>query len=435
MKLRPDQKDAVDFICGGDHTFLIAPTGAGKTTIILHAIAAYKRIGDIRQAIVAAPASVIDHWPREAEKWAVPLTVTALTGSPTQRLKALSGPSDVLVVSLNNLAWLLDQKPMADMIVIDELSKAAGKQTAKLKQKHWVQQLSIRVGMTATPVSENFENLYGMLRIIDNGEALGTRKDAYMSRYFEQLDFMGYKHGLQPDGGERIMAAIKPILHVVASTKATDLPPVHHTALMFAMPPETREAYKQLQTDLLLGDIVADNAAVLSGKLRQVASGFAMTEDGEVLDFDDARAGMALVWVRALKGRKGIILYQFNYQREQLKKALADFETVSVYGGCDKPAALAEFYAGAQILIAQQATLSHGVDGLQHVCSEMLFYQPVWSKDTAEQAEGRLYRTGQTEPVTITTLICSNSIDGLVVDRLKDKSQFMDKFIAHLTDK
>jgi hypothetical protein len=38
-------------------------------------------------------------------------------------------------VSLNNLDWLLDQPHGCDGIVIDELSKAAGKQTAALRKR------------------------------------------------------------------------------------------------------------------------------------------------------------------------------------------------------------------------------------------------------------------------------------------------------------
>ena len=91
---------------------------------------------------------MVSHWPKEPSKWALlkGLVVKAVVGSPEARKQIVASNPHVLVVSLNNLSWLLDQKPVAKMIVIDELSKAAGQFTAKLRHKKHPG-IDIRVGI------------------------------------------------------------------------------------------------------------------------------------------------------------------------------------------------------------------------------------------------------------------------------------------------
>ena len=104
-----------------------------------------------------------------------------------------------------------------------------------------------------------------------------------------------------------------------------------------------------------------------------------------------------------------------------------------VYGGSDKESALTAFKSGAvRLLVAQESTLSHGVDGLQDVCSNMVFMQEPWSADTKIQAIGRLHRTGQTKPVKVYTIECEKSVDQLVALRQDNKAEYMKKFIQHL---
>ena len=434
------QRDAVDFIGGGDHTLLVADTGEGKTAICLHAIKQYILNKTITQAIVACPASVVSHWPVEADKWGTGLDVKALKGDAVQRHFIAQQRPDVLVVSLNNLEWLLClDLPDVGMVVVDELSKAAGKQTKKLRTKKWKEQIKIRVGMTATPVSENFEKLFAMARVIDNGAALGRTKDGFMDKYFIPEDYKGYKHSLRPNADAEIMATLEPMLYNINSDKHKTLPPVVEHRLMFDMPLATREAYNEMRKHMLIelagGDAVAVNQAVVSGKLRQIASGFIINELDEVQVFDNRRAIEVLNWALKLKGEAGLILYQFNHQLLQLRGVLHALSVAYIFGGSDKEAALAQFKAGeVQLLVAQELTVSHGVDGLQHVCSSLLFMAEPWSADVRIQAIGRLHRNGQKNPTFVSTLMCRNTVDDLVDARHEDKAENMKLFLAHLKD-
>ena len=100
----------------------------------LSAIKEIKSQNKLDRIIVACPPKVISVWPSEVKKWdhLKGLKVSTLLGDISQREAKLALPSDILVVSLNNLEWLLKQDHGCDGIIVDELSKAAGKQTKGL---------------------------------------------------------------------------------------------------------------------------------------------------------------------------------------------------------------------------------------------------------------------------------------------------------------
>ncbi|MDB4261352.1 SNF2-related protein [bacterium] len=407
--LEPKQDAAIARLFAFDETILIAPTGAGKTIICLSAVKELIEAKVVKKVIVSCPAKVVPVWKKEAAKWehTQGLRVTTLAGPPDKRSEALLKEADILVISLNSLDWLLRQKHGADGVIIDELSKASGKQAKGLKSKKLAGVFKWRVGMTATPVSQDFEKLYGMLRIIDKGAALGTNKSKYLSNYFYS-DYMGYNWTLRDGGAEMIMNKICHLVHTVEDTKAVDLPACHYHEIRFEMPEKTRAVYNEMKKDMVAGDVEAVNEAVKSGKLRQIASGFLYRDGATTLHHDLARFNAMKDWVAALNGKPGLVFYEFIDQEDWVQ---------------DTP---------GSIRFAQINSMSHGVDGLQDTYADVLFLQPMWSRDATEQAIGRVWRTGQKKEVNVTTLVCDDTLDDLVMSRVSDRAEFMKLFLLHL---
>jgi SNF2 family DNA or RNA helicase len=325
----------------------------------------------------------------------------------------------VIVVSLQNLDWLLKHKHGADGIIIDELSKGAGKQTAGLKSKKKAGMLGWRVGMTATPVSQNFEKLFNMCRVL-SPHYLGANKQKYLEQYFYS-DYQGYNWTLRDGADAQIMAQVAPLVHLVEDTKANDLPALHQHVIRFEMPAETRVIYNQMKKDMVTDDREAANEAVKSGVLRQISSGFVYLEDDNVVTYDWARYDAACQWMKRLQGRPGVIFYEFKAQGRILNDLSCFTDDIKYFTSGDK-----------DLLAAQINSLSHGVDGLQDVCSDILFYHPMWSRDATEQAIGRVWRTGQTKEVNVTTLVCDDTLDDLVMQRVEDRGEWMKLFKKHL---
>ena len=425
--LTPKQQAAIDFLYENDRSVMIAATGAGKTGICLTVMKELLAAGVCKRFVVACPAKVVPVWGKELGKWShlKGLRVVALKGTPTRRsLEIAANDADVYVVSLNNLEWMLNQDHGADGIVIDELSKASGKQARKLANKREGDCFKWRCGMTATPVSQDYLKMYGMIKILDNGKALGRSKQAYEDLYFNS-DYMGYNLTLRDGAGEQIMGRIRHMVHSVEDTKITDLPALTKHTMWFDMPAATREKYNEMKKDLLVDDIEAANEAVKSSKLRQLASGFIYDEFGEGIHLDHTRLDAANDWFLTCDG-PAIIFYEYVAQYDQLRDR---FDR----GRAKATENIEDFKAGNyHILLAQINSLSHGIDGLQDVCADALFYHPVWSRDSSQQAIGRLWRTGQNHEVNITTLVCNDTLDDVVMARVEDRAEWMKLFMQHL---
>ena len=415
--LTPEQQAAIDRIYSHDQTILVAGTGVGKTVMALTAMkelieeVAYKRF------IVACPAKVLEKniWSNEVKKWPhlKGMRVSEIAGVPKTRATLMARDCDVLVVSLNNLNWLLKQKHGAQGIVIDELSKAAGKHTSGLRSKKTGGKLVWRVGMTATPVSQDFQKLFNMCRIIDCGESFGRNKQNYLNTFFT-TDFNGYNWTLNAGAAPKIMRKIASLVHMIEDNKAQVLPPLRQKVIKFDMPDDTRQIYNDMRNEMVIEeddlDVEASNAAVRDGKLRQIASGFCYV-GSMVTTLDHARLDMATNWMDTLAGASGLIFYEFIEQVTQLKKRLKFFPNVE---------------------LAQVRSMSHGIDGLQYKYADVLFYHPLWSRDSMEQATGRVWRQGQTKPVTVTTLFCRNTLDDVVVARVEGRAEWMELFKQHM---
>jgi len=426
--LTANQQAAIDRIYNENATILIAATGAGKTAICLTAISDLIKAGELRRVIVACPARVVHVWAAEAVKWSHlhGLKVARLQGNREERTKRIVAHSNILVVSLNNLAWLLEQKHGCDGIVIDELSKASGVQTKGLRSKKKADVLKWRVGMTATPVSQDFEKLYAMARIIDHGASLGTSKDRYLNDYFYS-DYNGYNWTLREEGAAAIMNKVGGLIHAVTDTKEEDLPALTYVEHRFDMPPESRVLYDKMKKDMVVKNVEAANEAVKSGKLRQIASGFLYGDEKNQTViftlFDTARTQALRDILNESAAKKTIIFYEYTAQLVALTSVLP-FTTESVEEFIDATV--------PTILLAQINALSHGIDGLQYACHDVIMYHPMWSRDATEQAVGRVWRQGQERNVTVTTIVCRDTLDDLVLQRVEDRGKFMQMFMKHL---
>ena len=98
------------------------------------------------------------------------------------------------------------------------------------------------------------------------------------------------------------------------------------TQLKVRLPDKARKQYETLEqhfiTELDAGVVTAVNAAVLSGKLRQLAGGAVYSEDS-----DDRWAEVHAEKVRATvdrieeAGEPTFVLYEFDHERERLANA------------------------------------------------------------------------------------------------------------------
>ena len=441
MKLRPYQEEAADFIYENDRSMILAPVGAGKTAITITAMDALLADNIVGRWLVVAPKRVCEHvWPVEIPKWSTRLRYTVAVGTEKQRVAALGWPAqtdaNVVIINYDNLQWLAKRCPDLTLmsfggVVLDELTKLKNPSGARFKAfEKIIESVPIRIGLTGSFTSNGLEDVYGQVRIVDKS-LLGRSKGAFMQQYFictnpDYGEFMP-----RPGALQRVMERIKPATFVLdAGEYADKLPPLH----IVPMPCEMdMTAYKEMKKNLALEladtTITAVNAAVVTGKLQQLAGGWVYDT---VKTPNPDKPGKWIVtqtpiWFSSHKfdlldevlqeNQRAPTIVVYNYVEElaELKRRYRNALTL------DDPDALARWNAGkVELLLVHPKSAGHGINA-QHGGSRMVFLSLPWSLELYEQVIGRLHRSGQQHPVWVYVLQTRDTIDERIFQVLQDK--------------
>ena len=468
--LTPDQENAIDRLYNFDETFLIAPTGAGKSIILLTAISELIEAGVLSRVLIIAPLKVcLTTWANEHAKWAhlENLQISLAVGSPRSRAEILQSSANVVVINEENAAWVFKCEAIMpsyhvprvqrefytnfDGIAIDETSRWSHSGGARFKVlRHKMKHFKWRVGMTAEPVSENWVKLFGQILLIDLGKALGRSKDRYLKRYFFPTDWEQRNWELIPGRGEDVAKRIASVIHVIPDDKAETLPPKTTTYIPIPLEPEAFRRYNRMRIDSMftldsLGwtvKIKAGSRAVLSGKLEQIAAGFSYVAEGEALKrpgtsaifHHNQKINWAIMRAREIvnTGDSVIVVYWFQWELEMLRKYIPN--ALEFNGTSTQISQVMKKWKErtGQILLLQPSSGSHGVDGLQDTCHRQLWLGPIWSRDKTNQAGDRLWRRGQTHEVQIEIAVAMGTIDEIKVASVEDKADYHALFLEHL---
>ena len=424
LKLREYQEQGADFLFEHDRAMVLAPVGAGKTAITLTAMQDMVHQGYVGRWLVLAPKRVCtDVWPVEAPKWAPGLIVAVAIGTPAQRLAALNGGADVVVTNYDNLQWLAEQDlSRFDGVVFDELTKLKNPSGARFKALAKVLKCPIRWGLTGSFTSNGLEDVFGQCKIIDQS-LLGRSKGAFMQQYFLLSTYGGFDDWTpRPGALELVMQRIKPATFVLEPGEYKDkLPPCHQVELRVDL--EDRKPYEAMKKDFVAqlpdAQAVAMNAAVVTQKLQQMASGFVYTDTGaHWIGFHKFNALDDLLDEN--QHANTIIVYQYQEELAELKRRYSQLVTL------DDDNAIGRWNAGSvRLLAVHPKSAGHGLN-LQHGGHHMVFLSLPWSLELYEQTVGRLHRSGQTRDVWVYILMAKDSVDEKIWGALHDKRAVSD---------
>jgi len=419
--------------------------GSGKTVVSLTAIDELLSEGVINRVLVLAPLKVCNAvWSCEHLQWEHlnDLTVTVATGAEAKRNQAMAGGGKVVVTNFENVEWIVNHKDFAsfDGLLIDEATKLkGGGKTFKLLRKH-IKKFKWRTAMTGTPVSENFQQLFYQMFVVDNGQSLGTNKDKFLWEHFIPADPNGYKWNIKPDGAADITRKIARYIHEIPDYQDA-LPPMTVRVAPSPLPPDARKIYDAMRKSMEAEGVTADSAAIQVMKLQQIASGFMYRDDDEddTIQIHDAKLEALM---RILKnGENGpskvseptIVVYQF---KEELSRLLAALPDAGVIGGgvpADQVADTIKRWNEKRlnVLLLHPKSAGHGLNLAAGGC-RLVWFSPVWSRDLFDQTNARLWRRGQHKPVDIVQLIAPDTVEQIITARVDQKGAFMSAFKAHL---
>lgn len=391
---------------------------------------------EVRRALIIAPLRVArDTWPAELAKWdhLKPLTHAVCVGTPAGRRAALDQDADLTIINRENLPWLIEELLRRnrgwpfDMVVIDELSSFKNHKAKRFKALMAAQPHITRlVGLTGTPAPNSLEDLWAPYKLLDGGERLGKTITKFRQRWFtpgKQNGHIVYSWRLLDGAEEEIYDAIADITVSMRTTDHLDLPPCTYTDRVVHLQAGERATYDELRKDMVTeigGEVIdAGSAGVLSGKLLQLASGAIYDPDGNILHVHDAKLDALEDIIEAAAGNTVLVAYWFKHEAERIRRRFPHARLLSTAQDMD------DWCAGRiPLALIHPASAGHGLN-LQTGGHILVWTTTPWSLELYEQTNARLFRQGQTEPVSIVHIRAEGTIDTHVAKALarKDTTQ------------
>lgn len=421
LGLRLYQNQAADFLFEHDRAMVLAPVGAGKTALTLTAIRDMIRDGHASRVLVLAPKRVcVDVWPTECRKWTPELALSVAVGTPKQRKAALDADTHIVVANYDTLQQLSTEKLKFDIIVFDELTRLKNPSGARFKAlAKVIDQIPIRWGLTGSFTSNGLEDVFGQCKIVDQ-RLLGRSKGAFLQQYFvcTNQDFNTW----EPRKGalEQVMVRIKPATFVLEPGDYKDkLPPLHVVETRCDM---DMTEYDDMKRNFVLEfedtEVIAANAAVVTSKLQQIASGFVYGDKTKWISTHKFDRLDELLDEN--QHANTIIAYGYKEELAELKRRYPQAKTL------DDDKAVDKWNAGEiPLLLVHPKSAGHGLN-LQFGGSHIVFLSLPWSLELYEQTVGRLHRGGQKHDVWCYVFLTNGTVDERIWAALHDKRSISD---------
>jgi SNF2 family DNA or RNA helicase len=434
------QRNIANTILHNRSTFVCAQMGLGKSAPTFSAIQYLQREKGFGTALVLGPIRVVyNSYPDELDKW--------------QHLKnmgshILHGPgkkwpvpkTSLILSNYESIPYIIEKKiyKACDILVVDESSKVKSHQTKRFKALKKICGMFKKVVLlTGTPSqSGTLQELWSQVYLLDEGQRLGKTFWQFRNRYYEKADFMGYEYQLRPGAKEQIQNKIKDITIVLKAKDYLNMPPIIRTTIPVSLPVKALQLYQDMEKDFLVemdqGIITAANAAVKSGKLRQITAGGIYGENGDYTLLHDAKVTALKDLIEETESNI-ICCYQFRFERSVLSRTFPEARFIDgSTNAADSTRNIKGWNNGkVKLLCCHPASVGHGLN-LQAGGHVLVWLSPDWSLERTEQMDARVYRQGQKKKVFIYTIAVRDSIDMAVINALQEKGKGQDGFMNAL---
>lgn len=445
MEYRPHeyQRYAIRYVEEHPVSALLLDCGLGKTSVTLTALADLMFDSfEVSRTLVVAPLRVAAvSWPEEIRKWdhLKGLRYAVAVGTEEERREALRKRADITIVNRENVAWLVEDSGFPfdwDCLVVDELSSFKNHRAKRFRVLMRVRPMAKRViGLTGTPSANGLMDLWAEYRLLDMGERLGRYLTRFRERWFRPdrrsaLRVFSYKP--LPGAEEEIYKAIGDITVSMRSTDHLAMPSLVVCERTVVLSGEEREAYRRLKEDMVAGwrgkELTAGSAAVLSGKLLQLANGSVYADDGSVAEVHSRKLDALEDLVEEAAGKPMLVAYWYRHDLERIEKRLRDLGVV--FADLRSAESIRRWQAGELAVgLIHPASAGHGLN-LQDGGGTIVWYGPIWSLELYRQTNARLWRQGQKErTVVVIRIVAEGTIDSRVLEALEGKDRVQERLL------
>lgn len=397
---------------------------------------------EVNKILVIAPKKVAEGtWTTEARKWdhLQDLRIVPVLGSSKQRMDALGINADVYVINRENVVWLKDlyrnDWPF-DMVVVDEASSFKS-HTAKRFKALAAESCHINrmVLLTGTPSPNGMMDLWSQIFLLDGGQRLERRFTHFREKYF-QPDVRSWQTGqiysykIKPGAQDKILQKISDICISMKADDYLQLPDMIFDTVPVVLDDKARKAYDKMEAEMVLrlqedeDAITALSAAALTGKLLQLSNGAVYDECGVMHPVHGCKIEALGELIESLRdrGKNALVFYQFQHDRDRILNLLHSMPRITART-LDGPDSVEAWNCNElNVLMAHPASSAYGLN-LQQGGHHIIWFGLTWNYEQYVQANARLHRQGQTEPVIVHHLVSQGTRDADVMKALEHKDQ------------
>ena len=404
------QKSTAEFLVSNRKAFCFNEQGTGKTASVIWAVDYLMHIGLVRRVLVICPLSIMKSaWQGDLFKFAIHRTVAVAYGTARKRKEIVNAGAEFVIVNFDGVGIIKDEiiNGGFDLIVVDEASAYKNAQTSRWKDLRDLTRVIKGLWMlTGTPAAQSPADAYGLAKLVNPKgvpQFFTHFKDMVMTKVSQ------YRYVPKPNSKHVVHTALQPAIRF-EKRQCIDLPPLTFVERDAPLTPQQTSFYKRLKKEMLIEaageEISAVNAATQINKLLQISCGSIYTDTGEVVDFDVSNRLNVVQEIVDECSNKVLIFVPFTHSIMLLEKHLtSNGVTCEIINGSVSVNKRSEVVKTFQeqpdpkVLIIQPQAASHGLT--LTAADTIIWYAPCTSVETYLQANARIDRPGQVNPMTI----------------------------------
>jgi hypothetical protein len=448
FELYPYQIERVNTLCEYTREGFYWQGGTGKTIALIHAALYHMITSGINHWVLPMPPILLEQWEKVINQvthkgTGKPLTALSYEGTSAKR-KKMSFDINFLLCSygimkndFDRIFRYFEGRRMG--VACDEAHaiKNTGSQNHQAVKK--LAEDRHFMALTATPITTPID-AYAFIKMMS---PLTYRN----LRQFEQL------HVVSKDEYEKVTEwGNLPLLaenmkigttRVMRREVRDQLPPVVIAQRPYNLDPAHMNLYKRLAEERLVEfedgrEINAISAQALRAALQQVIVNWGHFEE------DPTRRPAAMDLVEEVFGEldgneKLVVVGNFRMTNRYLLESLQKYKAVAIFGEispANKKEAKRRFVEDpdCRCIILQPSSGGVGVDGLQAVCSDMLFLEYPTTAPLFHQVLWRLDREGQESPVNCRVAVANGTVQVRMLKNLLENDTIINSVQGGIGD-
>ena len=436
FNLWPFQTVGVQFLLDSEGRAILAEDmGAGKSVQTL----AYMSILQPFRTLIVCPSSVKFNWKLEINKWlkTQPVVLESQSNKTIKESKAVLNHGGIIVANYEAVKKL--EISRVELLVLDEhhLVKTRNANRTKVITKIAANADKL-VCLSGTPMPNRPNELFNVLKMIDGANWFSFVK--YALRYCAgNYQYFYKKKILRADGAsnlEELKEKLKPyMLRFEKKDILNDLPELRRDNLEVTL--ENYDEYRDFEEEII--EEIKSNKDSISKMINKVKSDDTIPLLVKIDKLQELTANLKVKavgkWIKdfLLISKEKIVIFAYHKSVvASLKNELSNFTQVeSITGDTpvpDREDLINDFIKDPELRVLVLSRV--GTLGINLVnASTAIFMERDWTPANEEQAEARLHRPGQKNPVMIWYAFAPGTIDVNFASILEEKKHIVGKLL------